>query len=587
MMQLNIVLTQYEDHVERVLGTIPFRPETFTALPGFRIAMEATQLDVSSDAEAMDYRVAVEALKPHSSINLGLRFSGTWSEAPIHVMIPAAVYNGNRFEVLKMSYPPMFRPEEYGKDRPAAITDVPHLTPTGGVLSLRAGDCAVPAVCLFDSEAKMGTILFYPSHGEDDVNMETGCILREEKRDYTVTLEHPIVRSDGMYRFGDIRSDAPCEDPAADLLPGQTLSLTARVCTFPCEDISTLYRQYFRLSRKEGQIAGKTSTPHQVPLSHAFSLIEAKYNRSNWLAPEEFYCVGENTGLYSCWQTGWVGGVNAAWPLYLSGSQETSERALSTMDFLFRHMQAPTGFFYANYRDGKVFGDDFRNIEHKGFTLMRKNADALYFASLMMVACKHQNKPIDPLWEAGLIRSADAFCNLYETEGQLGQFVDIDTLKILAGGTASSAMAVGGLVLSYRFGGDARYLETAKQIAAYYYNDYVTLGLANGGPGEILSAPDSESAYALLEGMTLLFEETGDRQYLTWAEDAAALYATWCMNYDYRFPANSQFRIHDIRTTGAVWANIQNKHGAPGVCTHSGSALFRLYLHTGDEIYFN
>jgi hypothetical protein len=36
---------------------------------------------------------------------------------------------------------------------------------------------------------------------------------------------------------------------------------------------------------------------------------------------------------------------------------------------------------------------------------------------------------------------------------------------------------------------------------------------------------------------------------------------------------------------GAVNANAQNKHGAPGICTHSGQALLKLYRANGDLFY--
>ena len=42
-----------------------------------------------------------------------------------------------------------------------------------------------------------------------------------------------------------------------------------------------------------------------------------------------------------------------------------------------------------------------------------------------------------------------------------------------------------------------------------------------------------------------------------------------------------------MRTTGAVYANAQNKHGAPGICTHSGASLFKLYRATGDRSYLH
>jgi hypothetical protein len=36
---------------------------------------------------------------------------------------------------------------------------------------------------------------------------------------------------------------------------------------------------------------------------------------------------------------------------------------------------------------------------------------------------------------------------------------------------------------------------------------------------------------------------------------------------------------------GAVWASIQNKHAAPGICTASGDYLFKLFRATGDQLY--
>lgn len=34
-----------------------------------------------------------------------------------------------------------------------------------------------------------------------------------------------------------------------------------------------------------------------------------------------------------------------------------------------------------------------------------------------------------------------------------------------------------------------------------------------------------------------------------------------------------------------MWASTQNKHGAPGFCTQSGDALFKLFRATGDTLY--
>jgi hypothetical protein len=54
------------------------------------------------------------------------------------------------------------------------------------------------------------------------------------------------------------------------------------------------------------------------------------------------------------------------------------------------------------------------------------------------------------------------------------------------------------------------------------------------------------------------------------------------VSYDFKFPANSMFGKAGIRTTGSVYANTQNKHSAPGLCTLSGLGLLKLFRASGD-----
>lgn len=98
---------------------------------------------------------------------------------------------------------------------------------------------------------------------------------------------------------------------------------------------------------------------------------------------------------------------------------------------------------------------------------------------------------------------------------------------------------------------------------------------------------DSESCYGLLESYMVLYEQTGEKKWLTMAEDVAMQFATWVSSYDFVFPPKSTLAKLKKHTTGVVWANTQNKHGAPGICTHSGVALLRLYRATGNEYFLH
>lgn len=530
-------------------------------------------------------RVTYTAFETVTDCSIGLEYRIEDWDRKDYILVPAAVYDANRFRVLKVPYAPMFRQEQYQKDPEITITDIPHLSKEGeGWISLRAGDSSVPSLFIYRRRAKKLLGFLYPCQLKED--LESGIQIHEtEENTLEIRITAPIVRSHGMYRFGNIRSDAPCEDAAATVEAGTSLSIWIDRYEEDCEDLTAFYRRVMEISRLQERIAGGYSHPHQVPLSKAFQLVEEKYNKYSWNSDPEFYCVGEGQNRYAYWQTGWVGGINAAYPLYCDGDSETQKRAIKTMDFMFRQMQAPCGLFYGGYYEGKLYGDDFAEVEKQGFSLVRKSADALYFAVCILLEMGVRKEQADPVWIRGLQRCAEGFCQLFEREGQIGQFLDVDSGKILVGGSASGGLAAGGLALCALYFKEPRYLKTACDIGRYYYENYTKYGMANGGPGEILSAPDSESAYALTESYTVLYEQTQDPIYLKWAEDAAAVYATWCMPYDYPFSKRSEFGKKDMRTTGAVWANVQNKHGAPGPCTHSGSAMFRLARYTGKSLF--
>lgn len=558
-------------------------------VPNGKITAQCASLPPTKTYRPQRFTAEFLASSDTNRVSLALCFTlENWNQED-YLLVPAAVYDSNRFCIKKVPYAPMWRPEDYSKDCPVTTTDIPHFHHGDGesTISLRGGDSSVPGIFLYFRKENRGMAFLYPCHGNHD--MENGCVIQEVCRNgkavLNVQIMAPAVRAKGMYRFGEIRSDVPCQDRTVTVHPGESLQIQVDCYEFVCGDLAEFYQNVFEISRMFNSIVGSRSLPNEVPFSYAFHLVEEKYNRWSWYPKYQFYCVGENETLYSCWQTGWVGGINAAWPLYCQGTPETQKRALATMNFLFQKMQAPTGLFYGISDGEHIYGDDFANIQNKGFSLVRKSADALYFSACILLEMRKRGEMPLERWEQGLQRCADAFCRLFQKEGHIGQFVDVDTGEILVGNSASGGMVPAGLALCSLYFQQESYLKTAKAMAEFYYQNYTRIGLANGGPGEILSAPDSESAYALLESDVVLFECTQELRFLQWAKEAAALYSTWCMPYDYPFPPESTFGKADMRTTGAVWANVQNKHGAPGPCTHSGSALFRLARYTGEDIY--
>jgi hypothetical protein len=156
---------------------------------------------------------------------------------------------------------------------------------------------------------------------------------------------------------------------------------------------------------------------------------------------------------------------------------------------------------------------------------------------------------------------------------------------MMFGGTTSGASIISALVKAYGFFNDEKYLCVAKQAGEKYYNDFIAKGITYGGPGEALCAPDSESSYAMVEAMVLLYEATKSKIWLDYATDSLHLFSSWVMTYSYRFPKESEFARLNINTVGSVFANAQNKHSAPGICTASGDAIYKIYKYTKNEKY--
>ena len=118
----------------------------------------------------------------------------------------------------------------------------------------------------------------------------------------------------------------------------------------------------------------------------------------------------------------------------------------------------------------------------------------------------------------------------------------------------------------------------------YYTRDALS-GYTTGGPGEILHCPDSESAFGLLESLIELYDMTKEEKWLEYSKYMANHCSSWVVSYNYHFPKSSEFGKLDMKTIGSVFANVQNKNSAPGICTLSGNSLYKLYKFTKNEMY--
>lgn len=481
-----------------------------------------------------------------------------------YIFIPAACYDGNRFRCLKKKYPPIFTPEEAKLDMETCITDVPRLDPDGGgKIELTSGDASVPCIGVYKRNENKGYLLFTVQ----EINGKNIGLAYESGK---MILTYPAKR-DEVYRvFAMHRNDVPYVEEEA--------GIPYKLLEFECHSIEEFYQKFFD-NRK---IMGMDDTlPKVLSKEEQWAIHAEKYNNYCWREKGEYYSHTGEKGHHGNWQPGWVGGAMQTYAFLKLGTPLEKERAMKTLRHLFKY-QGNSGLFYgAVDREGNIYSDGFQTEGTEDWCLTRKSADCLYYVLRQFELM--ENVPED--FEIGIKKTADCFVNLWQKYGQIGQFASSDNEVIYVGGSASAAIVSAGLVLAYRYFKDKKYLDVAIEAGEYYYKNFAAKGYTTGGPGEILSCPDSESAFGLLESYVWLYDETRDEKWLKYAKHTANLCSSWVVSYNYKFLTKCEFARLDMKTIGSVIANIQNKHSAPGICTLSGTSLRKLAQWTGDDRY--
>jgi hypothetical protein len=313
--------------------TIPLTPDTLMVFGEafWRISSSASAVEGREDAFDLTVQYTLEEGKA-TETNLGVSLE-FWNWSVDHyVLMPAAVYQGNRFESRHMKYPPILKdPVDIGPDVPMIISDVPRLNNKPGKSRIQqmTRDLATPAIGFYDPQARRGFWLLTDQAtrlGDSGIDIDESG----DRRQATITVNAPGVRLNERYTIGNTHH--PCEDRGADFKVGDSVEIRLRLFSFACPQLQGLFDRFVDI-RKD--LAGVIALQHQIPFYSAWKIQEEKYNLSNWDEMYGYYAVGtQDDSLYSHWQTGWVGGLMSTYPMLMEGSSLSRQRALRTFDFL-------------------------------------------------------------------------------------------------------------------------------------------------------------------------------------------------------------------------------------------------------------
>lgn len=559
--------------------SLPFTGDVSTP-EGCRWRTTSTATPIPAQTGAIDLRIEVALLEGSvhgAALDLACTVRG-WDTSG-YVFAPAMIYDGNRFEIVDVPYSPFWPDATHHRiEKSISTTNQPHLQRDGGPAVIELDTGGLATACLGGRAADgRGFLLFVEDANELG---PLGLTVAENGPDgrivFAVTTPRSRSRTPGMMGFRD--GDAPRTWRAGD-----RATLGVRLHFFAAPRLQVLFDR-FAAARKD---VGTRTRSETLPWSAAASLVRAKVNTLNWDEDTGYYRHGIsrlNTKPYDWWQLGWVTGGITTLPMLVQGDATARARARRNLDFMFTGSPVANGLWRAHH-DGTKFNHDDPRPPRPGYLVsVRRLSDGLYHGLKQILLLTERGEDIPPAWDASARSLADVLVRIFERRGQIGQYLDIRTADIGIGGSTAGGILPAALVLAARRFCDPRHLRAALALGRRLVADGVEKGVTNGGPCDALAAPDSESCYALLVSLVELHQATGDAVWAAAAHNLVRQFSSWVTSRDVTWPAGSLLGAVGAPSSGTVWANIQNKHAAPGICTFSGEHLFRHWRATGDEL---
>ncbi|GAO42732.1 hypothetical protein FPE01S_01_17500 [Flavihumibacter petaseus NBRC 106054] len=508
-----------------------------------------------------------------------------------YVLIPGAVYNGNRFPVIKGGYMPPYPPEMYFNSAlPLTFSDNPRLAlkhNEPSKIELLTWSTATPAMSFYSKQQQRGFVVLTEPNTKSGT---TGLIIEEnaDRSRATFSLTAPGIR-EYVAGFGDFSKS---QDKPQDWKSGETIRMRCYIYSFPAKSIPAFLETWMD---KRKALLGEMPQYYVAPMN-AVSDYTRQQVEKNRFHNSSFASIYFPENSFTRFQLGWIGGMMNTYPMLSLNDSLHITRVSNTIDFVINHMQGKSGYFYGIIDDGKTLAGERElppslKVAHPHIVssaMVRKNADALFWLckQLMLFKALNQANKIDPAWETAARNLSAAFARTWKQHGDLGQYVDPESGEVLVFNSTAASVAPAGLALAAQYFHEPSWLDCAKAVAESYYHRFTaTLGLTGGNCGDISQDADSESTFGLLESFMALYWATGDAQWLSKAKVQAALGSTWTLSYNYEFPQGSDLASFNAHSAGGVWASTQNKHAAPGICTSSGDYLFKLFRATGETKY--
>ena len=185
-----------------------------------------------------------------------------------------------------------------------------------------------------------------------------------------------------------------------------------------------------------------------------------------------------------------------------------------------------------------------------------------------------------PDYKEFAVKIFDFFCDHYSEEFAFGKAWHFDGRCEEPNGTIGAFVTMA-LVDGYRILGNERYLEYAIKSLDFYMKRDLDQFLCTAGAIDC-TCVDKETAGPIIIAALDIYEITGDKKYLEYAEKASYYFASWMYTYDVHYGPEAEFTQYGYYTAGSTYVSVQHpaldQWGELMCCE-----WLRLADYTGDE----
>lgn len=555
-------------------------------MPASQWECSISHVCVPEEKDVIEFSVNFKITKgSEKSAGVAVAFDFNQWSSQNYILAPAMLYGGNRFVINPAKYPPyIYDPEDRPLDMPITTTNILHLNKDGSPakVEMLTGNCATPMLAFYNPVNRRAFIMITEQGTRFG---DSGMFVEENMKNKQATF---VVSAPGVreQRY-EMCSRTNSGDVSTDWNAGDEVRLKFRVYNTSIKDIPDFFEKVFNVRKS---LSGQNKYRNVTPYSAVVDMIINMHNSLRWYEDDSsgYYCEDPKSENYNHHLSlGWGGIPIYSLPQAIKPTPERMRRVAKSFDLIVS-LQAQTGLFYGLFMKGQIHGDDFNQALERPFIAMtRRTADILYFGIQQTEIVRKQGygHVVKPSWDSSMRKAADALVDVWNKYGQFGQTINVETGEMEVNGSTAGAVVPGALALASNYFNETQYLEVAKATCRYYYERDFKNGYAGGGAAEILQSPDSETPWDMAESAMVLYELTGEKEWLDIAANAVHMLSTWTLSYDYEFPQDCDMARSNCHATGSIFASSQNNHSAPGLYLLSGNFLLKLYRATGDKRY--